>query len=125
MVKPLVFSAVDGFNVSILAYGQTGAGKSHTMGFSPAENNQDRGIADRFFADLFKLLNADPSRTATIHASHVEIAGKELTDLLGGKQQLAVRERQGNFYIENLSQVTNALVPYGGPFFISNGSISG
>lgn len=36
LVKPMVDKAVGGFNCTILAYGQTGAGKTYTMGF---ENN--------------------------------------------------------------------------------------
>jgi Kinesin motor domain len=30
-VQPLITSVLDGFDVTIFAYGQTGAGKSHTM----------------------------------------------------------------------------------------------
>jgi len=30
-VKPLVISSLDGFNVSIIAYGQTSSGKTYTM----------------------------------------------------------------------------------------------
>ncbi len=29
--KPIITSCVDGYNVCILAYGQTGAGKTYTM----------------------------------------------------------------------------------------------
>lgn len=31
VVKPIINSAVDGFNGTVFAYGQTGSGKTHTM----------------------------------------------------------------------------------------------
>ena len=31
-VEPLVEGCFDGFNATVIAYGQTGAGKTHTMG---------------------------------------------------------------------------------------------
>jgi kinesin family protein 4/21/27 len=40
-----VNSFVQGYNVSILAYGQSGAGKSYTMGTSgPAEQNDAKAM---------------------------------------------------------------------------------
>lgn len=42
-----VSSFVQGYNVSILAYGQSGAGKSYTMGTSgPAEQNDLRAMGE-------------------------------------------------------------------------------
>ena len=35
--KPIITSCVDGYNVCIIAYGQTGAGKTYTM-MGPPEN---------------------------------------------------------------------------------------
>ena len=45
---PLVEFLLDGFNGTVLAYGQTGAGKSHTM-FGPDEAATTYGAADRGF----------------------------------------------------------------------------
>ena len=46
-----VNSFVQGYNVSILAYGQSGAGKSYTMGTSgPAEQNDPQAMGK-----LYKL----------------------------------------------------------------------
>jgi hypothetical protein len=38
-VEPIVRSALDGHNVCIFAYGQTGTGKTFTMVFSPTPPN--------------------------------------------------------------------------------------
>ena len=61
-----VNSFVQGYNVSILAYGQSGAGKSFTMGTSgPAEQSDQtlRGIIPRAAAHLFeKLTNSSTSQ---------------------------------------------------------------
>ena len=43
-MKNFVQSALDGYNVSLLAYGQTGAGKTHTM---LGAEGEDRGIIPR------------------------------------------------------------------------------
>eukprot|EP01032_Pedospumella_encystans_P022868 gene22868-25901_t len=70
--KHLIMSVVDGYNVCIFAYGQTGAGKSFTMiGAADIANcmseNGDfddlAGITPRAVSELFRLLN---ERTAQI-----------------------------------------------------------
>ncbi|OJD21055.1 hypothetical protein ACJ73_07607 [Blastomyces percursus] len=64
-----VNSFIQGYNVSILAYGQSGAGKSYTMGTSgPAEQNDQRamGIIPRAAQLLFeKLTGATHNRTGS------------------------------------------------------------
>ena len=35
--KPIITSCVDGYNVCIIAYGQTGAGKTYTMMGTPEQ----------------------------------------------------------------------------------------
>ncbi|CAI7584897.1 unnamed protein product [Penicillium glandicola] len=63
-VSDSVDSFVEGYNVSIMAYGQSGAGKSFTMGTSgPTEHNnmQNMGIIPRAAQCLFDKLDG-PSR---------------------------------------------------------------
>lgn len=59
-VSDSVSSFIKGYNVSILAYGQSGAGKSYTMGTAGPENQADpesRGIVPRAAQALFEKLN--------------------------------------------------------------------
>lgn len=60
-----VTSFVKGYNVSILAYGQSGSGKSYTMGTSGPEDQADAeimGIVPRAAQHLFDKLNGAPQR---------------------------------------------------------------
>merc|ERR1719160_1718792 len=51
----LIQSAVDGFNVTIFAYGQTGAGKTFTMYGS----EEQPGLAPRAIQSLFNVIRRD------------------------------------------------------------------
>ena len=56
--RPLVESFVNGYNGAVLAYGQTGAGKSHTM-FGPEEAScydGERGLCARAISAAFQLI---------------------------------------------------------------------
>lgn len=65
-VQDSVSSFVEGYNVSILAYGQSGAGKSFTMGTTGPEDQAKsdiQGIIPRAAGVLFEQLDG-PSRAA-------------------------------------------------------------
>ncbi|KAI8883227.1 kinesin-domain-containing protein [Backusella circina FSU 941] len=54
---PLVRKFIEGYNVTILAYGQTSSGKTYTMGTAGTTSNQSQqGIVPRSMALLFDLL---------------------------------------------------------------------
>lgn len=60
-----VNSFVQGYNVSLLAYGQSGAGKSYTMGTSgPNEQNVAgaMGVIPRAAQELFEKLDGGPAK---------------------------------------------------------------
>ncbi|CAA2984408.1 Kinesin-like protein KIFC3 [Olea europaea subsp. europaea] len=50
---PVVTSVLDGYNVCIFAYGQTGTGKTYTMEGMP----ENRGVNYRTLEELFKVCN--------------------------------------------------------------------
>ena len=108
-VSDSVNSFVQGYNVSILAYGQSGSGKSYTMGTSGPQEQDDpthMGIVPRAAQTLFEKLNAVSGRAMsglrtpkrystnplaqagqadkgwTLKATYVEIYNEQLRDLL-------------------------------------------
>lgn len=67
-VTPLLRSVVEGFNAALLAYGQTGTGKTYTLGF---EGESNEGILPRACQDLFCMqkekTEAHRRRGETLH----------------------------------------------------------
>ncbi|KAI5246732.1 hypothetical protein E4T42_06208 [Aureobasidium subglaciale] len=71
-VSDSVNSFIQGYNVSILAYGQSGAGKSYTMGTDGAGDAFDpvhAGIVPRAAIALFEKLNDSPMPSAPMTPS--------------------------------------------------------
>jgi kinesin family protein 5 len=52
-VEPIVQSVLEGFNGTILAYGQTSSGKTHTMLGPDIDNLEHRGIIPRMVGGIF------------------------------------------------------------------------
>ncbi|KAJ9177518.1 hypothetical protein P3X46_012730 [Hevea brasiliensis] len=79
-VQPFVQSALDGYNVSIFAYGQTRSGKTHTMEGS----SHDRGLYARCFEELFDLANSDSTYTSQFNFSVTvfQLYNEQISDLL-------------------------------------------
>ena len=56
--KRLIQSAIDGYNVCIFAYGQTGAGKSFTMLGEPG----NEGVQPRAINEIFRIVQRDEGK---------------------------------------------------------------
>ncbi|KAI8901174.1 P-loop containing nucleoside triphosphate hydrolase protein [Globomyces pollinis-pini] len=84
-ISQLVQSALDGYNVCIFAYGQTGTGKTFTMeGPSGNADESQAGMIPRAVSQIF---NAAESLTEKgwkyeLQAQYLEIYNEELRDLL-------------------------------------------
>lgn len=73
-MKPIVASVMEGFNGSILAYGQTSAGKTHTMMGPDLGNQEERGVIPRMVEYVFqKIFEAPDDVEFTVKVSMVEI----------------------------------------------------
>ncbi|KAF3790067.1 Kinesin-like protein [Nymphaea thermarum] len=79
-VQPFVRSAFDGYNVSLLAYGQARSGKTYTMEGS----NHERGLYMRCFEELFDLSNSDspPISKYKFYVTMFELYNEQVRDLL-------------------------------------------
>ncbi|XP_032194364.1 kinesin-like protein KIF25 isoform X2 [Mustela erminea] len=90
-VCPLLTSLLDGYNVCILAYGQTGCGKSYTMlGPLSKDERGDLGIVPRAAGELFRLISENPSRSLKVDVSIVEVYNDNILDLLANERRPAV-----------------------------------
>ena len=72
-------SVLEGFNGTIMAYGQTGAGKTYTT--TGGESYESRGLAARLVHHLFSHPGVTSSG-AEISVSYVEVYNEHLYDLL-------------------------------------------
>ena len=81
-VSDLVQSALDGYNVCLFSYGQTGAGKTHTMQGLNVPGQE--GIIPRSIAKILKTVETlkEQGWEYTLEASFVEVYNEQLRDLL-------------------------------------------
>ncbi|RIB19736.1 P-loop containing nucleoside triphosphate hydrolase protein [Gigaspora rosea] len=97
-VLKLIDKFIEGYNVTILAYGQTSSGKTYTMGTSDSSKipADQKGIVPRAMRSLFDIINSPQykSRKFQIKVSFIEIYNEDLIDLLGEGEgpQVTIRE---------------------------------
>eukprot|EP00854_Cymbomonas_tetramitiformis_P015508 gene15508-18373_t len=76
--REIVTAAVDGFNGTIFAYGQTSSGKTHTIRGS----YETPGLLPLAVGELFDILEKTPNRQFLVRACYLEIYNEEIKDLL-------------------------------------------
>ncbi|DBA00093.1 TPA: hypothetical protein N0F65_000384 [Lagenidium giganteum] len=76
----IVFSALDGYNGTILAYGQTGSGKTYTI--TGGEHYADRGIIPRVLSTIFEEIEKRTHMRYSCYISYLEIYNENVYDLL-------------------------------------------
>ncbi|KAK2572377.1 Kinesin-like protein KIF3C [Acropora cervicornis] len=97
--KPLVDAVFSGFNGTLMAYGQTGTGKTHTVMSSD-------GMCVHVVEKLFKRIKLDKYHDYQVQVSYLQIYQEKIYDLLNinSKVELVMREDpKKGVYVENLS----------------------
>ncbi|XP_022719240.1 kinesin-like protein KIN-14U isoform X2 [Durio zibethinus] len=87
-VEPILRSALDGHNVCIFAYGQTGTGKTFTMDGTTVEP----GIVPQALEEIFHQVSLDNSSSFTFSMSMLEVYMGNLRDLLASKPAIRANE---------------------------------
>ncbi|VDK86135.1 unnamed protein product [Litomosoides sigmodontis] len=104
--RQIVDNVLKGYNGTILAYGQTGTGKTFTM----LGNNTCPGIIPNSFAHIFDHIAKCPQdKTFLVRVSYLEIYNEEIRDLLAKNpvHGLEIKERPDiGVYVKDLSSVT-------------------
>ncbi|KAF9913590.1 hypothetical protein BX616_009851 [Lobosporangium transversale] len=126
-VKRMVDKFMEGYNVTIMAYGQTSSGKTYTMG-TGAPSSEDRGspsegIIPRAVAQLFHDARKPPPvypgykippLKTSFRVSFVEIYNEDLIDLLAKgdfRPPVTIREdTKGNIFWTGVQEIAVASV---------------
>ncbi|XP_069067038.1 kinesin-like protein KIF9 isoform X3 [Pleurodeles waltl] len=110
VAKSVVSKALDGYNGTIMCYGQTGAGKTFTM-TGATENYKHRGIIPRTLQQVFREIENRPDQAVTVRISYLEIYNENLFDLLSTMPevdinqdtQLAIADDSRGVFVKGLS----------------------
>ncbi len=93
-----MIGVLEGFNGTILAYGQTSSGKTYTMQ-GDIENEENKGIVPRMVETLFSSIEAMPEQVEfTVKISIVEIYMEKIkVDIYIFKNKGLIGSRKGKF----------------------------
>ncbi|GJD05818.1 Kinesin-like protein KIF21A [Galdieria sulphuraria] len=122
VVSPLVDGIFKGYHACLFAYGQTGAGKTYTMGTTwyKGSISTTHGMIPRVINDIFIRAKAEMDLyDISIRVSFIEIYNEDIHDLLkfynsssengnvlfGGNQKIGIREDElGNVYVTGIHE---------------------
>ena len=104
-VKGIIESVLDGYNGTVLAYGQTSSGKTYTM---QGEMDEERrqGIIPRMINHVFKYIYQNEGTDFMIKVSMIEIYQEKIRDLFdSSRNNLNIREDSiKGIYVDGASE---------------------
>lgn len=111
-IRSTVDDVLNGYNGTVFAYGQTGAGKSYTMMGDMTDDNS-KGITPRIVEQLFSAIYAAPAHVEyTVRVGYMEIYMERIRDLLNPvNDNLPVHEEKNRgVYVKGLIELYVASV---------------
>lgn len=113
-IRPTVDDILNGYNGTVLAYGQTGAGKSFTMMGNDIDDDVSKGIIPRIVEQIFMSIQASStSMEFSVRVSYMEIYMERIRDLLVPQNDnLPIHEEKiRGVYVKGLQEEYVASVP--------------
>lgn len=107
-IRPTVDDILNGYNGTVFAYGQTGAGKSYTMMGSNIADSEQKGVIPRITEQIFASIMASESNIEyTVRVSYMEIYMERIRDLLVPQNDnLPIHEEKNRgVYVKGLMEV--------------------
>ena len=104
-VKEIIDSVLNGYNGTVLAYGQTSSGKTYTMQ-GEMESYETQGIIPRMVSHVFKHIYKTEGTDFIIKVSMIEIYQEKIRDLLDiSRVNLNIREDNiKGIYVDGCSE---------------------
>ncbi|KAL8610516.1 Kinesin-like protein kif9 [Nucella lapillus] len=111
VASDIVTSVMDGYNATLMCYGQTGAGKTFTI-TGATESYRHRGMIPRALSQLFREIEERPEYSITVRISYLEIYNEMMYDLLSSLPEaesqplgepMVVTENQDGTYVKGLA----------------------
>ncbi|KAL2142678.1 hypothetical protein VTI28DRAFT_833 [Corynascus sepedonium] len=107
-IKPTVDDILNGYNGTVFAYGQTGAGKSYTMMGTNIDDDEGKGVIPRIVEQIFtNILSSAANIEYTVRVSYMEIYMERIRDLLAPQNDnLPVHEEKNRgVYVKGLLEI--------------------
>ncbi|KAL8689291.1 MAG: hypothetical protein Q9224_004671, partial [Gallowayella concinna] len=107
-IRSTVDDILNGYNGTVFAYGQTGAGKSYTMMGADIDDEEQRGIRPRIVEEMFaSILRSSGNIEYTVRVSYMEIYMERIRDLLVPQNDnLPVHEEKSRgVYVKGLLEI--------------------
>ncbi|XP_076412739.1 kinesin-like protein KIF21A isoform X12 [Peromyscus maniculatus bairdii] len=109
-IEKLIEGCFEGYNATVFAYGQTGAGKTYTMGtgFDVNIMEEEQGIISRAVKHLFKSIeekkttaikNGVPPPEFKVNAQFLELYNEEVLDLFDTTRDIDAKNKKSNIRI--------------------------
>lgn len=106
-IKNLMEGLFEGYNATVFAYGQTGTGKTYTMG-SGMSTSKTGGIIPSVIESLFHMAKEHSDAKINVRVSYLEIYNEEIRDLLHPdtpSKSIAIREAtEGSVYVVGVQE---------------------